>query len=318
MRVRSALNMPHRWDSRMNFQDHLRYLTITQLRELLEDEESIQCFISNSKKLQDLWRQNEFKWAFNRRLAERNLSYQPFLKNSKLLLAEKYQLLGRVISSIRRKHRQLGKYLLRRTSIAYSSVVLNLVPPAGQAPPLGKILNGRLSLKTTQQILKQKAVQLMVESERLWLKFLEGNLLLVDFLTLFRSSRRFYYKLQIQVEKIQDLAENLQRKEQQTARAASTLRLLSNDLLFPNAVNVFYSLSPLLMLPTTFLPLMRPEVKPSYLPPLNHHSDEGLWMPLIPVTNPSQTQELQRCWPPEPDPLKQQRETKDKRPKHSQ
>lgn len=62
--------------------------------------------------LQHLQRRKKILMASNCWLAEQNLAHQPHLNNSKKLLAEKYQILGQMMSSVRRKQRKLGKFLV--------------------------------------------------------------------------------------------------------------------------------------------------------------------------------------------------------------
>ncbi|KAL7848572.1 hypothetical protein SRHO_G00201950 [Serrasalmus rhombeus] len=263
--------MPHSWDCGASLET-VRRLGVVQLRELLEDEETLLRAVRSSRQVQDLQKQSEVKWASNRRLAEQNLSYQPYIKNSKTLLVEKYQLLGQAMSSLRRKHRKLDA------------------------------LHGKLRLKATRQFLKQKVAHFMNESESLWQKFLEGNMLPVDFLESFRSTRKFYYRHLVQVEKMQDLSTHEQRRTETLPKYFHSA----------NTVNVFYSLPPV-MLPSTILPVMGR----SYLPPLNHHGGGAIWTPFIPLTNPGQSQEDMRVWSQRLEHLQQQKETKDLGPKSS-
>lgn len=60
--------------------------------------------------LQHLQRCKVILMASNCWLAEQNLANQPHLYNSKILLAEKYQILGQMVSSMRRKQRKLGRF----------------------------------------------------------------------------------------------------------------------------------------------------------------------------------------------------------------
>ncbi|KAL7831616.1 hypothetical protein AOLI_G00291640 [Acnodon oligacanthus] len=142
----------------------------------------------------------------------------------------------------------------------------------------------------------------MSESESLWQKFLEGNMLPVDFVESFRSTRKFYYRHLVQVEKMQDLSTHEQQRTE----------TLSKYFHSANTVNMFYSLPPV-MLPSTFLPVMGR----SYLPPLNHHSGGAMWTTFIPLTNPGQSQEDMIVWSQRLERLQQQKETKDRGPKSS-
>uniref|UniRef100_A0AAR2LTA9 Uncharacterized protein n=1 Tax=Pygocentrus nattereri TaxID=42514 RepID=A0AAR2LTA9_PYGNA len=197
-----------------------------------------------SKQVQDLQKQSEVKWASNRRLAEQNLSYQPYIKNSKTLL-----------------YLELHLPVFYQCSSTRYSVFLFL-----------------------------------------WQKFLEGNMLPVDFLESFRSTRKFYYRHLVQVEKMQDLSTHEQPRTETLPKYFHSA----------NTVNVFYSLPPV-MLPSTFLPVMGR----SYLPPLNHHGGGAMWTPFIPLTNPGQSQEDMRVWSQRLEHLQQQKETKDRGPKSS-
>lgn len=124
--------------------------------------------------------------------------------------------------------------------------------------------------------------------KRLWQKFLEGELLLVDFIESFHSSQKFYYRHLVQVEKIQEL------RTQARAEWRMEMHPTASDLASPNAVTV---LSPVVMLPTTLLPLIGCSVK--NLPPLNQHSAAHLWTPFMPIN--STGPELKMIWPQRPD-----------------
>nr|XP_055052066.1 vacuolar protein sorting-associated protein 37D-like isoform X2 [Misgurnus anguillicaudatus] len=87
--------------------DYVKYLNKAQLLDLLEDEETIRATVRVNSKLKALQRSKAVLLSSNCWLAKQNLVYKPYLTKTKLLLAEKHQELGQLVSSIQHKESKL-------------------------------------------------------------------------------------------------------------------------------------------------------------------------------------------------------------------
>ncbi|XP_042595979.1 vacuolar protein sorting-associated protein 37B-like [Cyprinus carpio] len=227
--------MPLEGDSVLNL-DYLKRLNTAQLLELLEDEERMRETVRHNSKLQHLQRCEKILTASNCWLAEQNLAHQPHLNNSKKLLAEKYQILGQMVSSVRRKQRKL------------------------------ETLQQELSLRTIHKLLKEKTNHFLSQSENLWQKFIEGKLLLSDFVESLQSSQMLCHRRLYQAEKIHNLIIHAQIYNQD----ADFYRFgyHPNFLHSLTTINVFSGTAPVILLPGFQYPDLSPI---SNLPPLKHH-----------------------------------------------
>ncbi|KAK7171582.1 hypothetical protein R3I93_004017 [Phoxinus phoxinus] len=258
--------MPHEGDSMLKL-DHLKCLNTAQLLELLEDEERMRETVRINSKLQHLQRCKVILMASNCWLAEQNLAHQPHLNNSKILLVEKYQILGQMVSSMRRKQRKL------------------------------ETLQQRLSLRAIHTLLKEKTNHSLSQSENLWLKFTEGKLLLTDFVESLQNSQTLCHRHFIQAEKIQNLILQAQIFNQDID--FSRLWHHPDFVDSPTMVNVFSGIYPVLLLPGFHYPHLSPT---SYLPPLKHHGCIDICSTLISKNEPSHKQGFCKCtetrrWP---------------------
>ncbi|KAK2881255.1 hypothetical protein Q8A67_018523 [Cirrhinus molitorella] len=250
--------MPHEGDSMLNL-DYLKRLNTTQLLELLEDEERIRETVRQNSKFQHLQRCKKILMASNGWLAEQNLAHQPHLNNSKKLLAEKYQIVGQMVSSMRQKQRKM------ETS------------------------QQKLSLRAIHKHLKEKTNHSLSQSENLWQKFIEGKLLLTDFVESLQSSQTLCHQRLFQAEKIQNLIIQAQIYNQDVdfCRLGHHLNFLHS----PTTISVFSSKASVILLPGFQCPHLSPT---SHLPPLKHHCCGDTCSTLIPK-NESSTET--RRWP---------------------
>ncbi|XP_047676860.1 vacuolar protein sorting-associated protein 37B-like [Tachysurus fulvidraco] len=272
--------MHHRWDSSIHTEG-LKYLKQRQLWDLLGDDETLLCTARNNPKFQELQRQKEVLCTSNRKLAQQNLSYQPYLKYKKALLAERYQLLSQLITSERHKQKKSGKCESQKYRSIFTILLLIL-------KHIDR-LNGHLSLKATHQLLKEKLVHLTHESESLGQKFMEGKMLLVDFVDSFQSIQKFYHVHLVQLEKLQDVYIQTMRNRRK--------EVFSSDQTTPGVMNMFYSTSPSIILPCSIFPLIGYPVKPPFLPRLSHYAHADLCLPLMHKNNAGNSQEFKKTWP---------------------
>ncbi|XP_067866314.1 vacuolar protein sorting-associated protein 37D [Heterodontus francisci] len=167
--------------------DRFGILSTRQLRDVLEDEEKLGRMVQLSSQLQTLQLEREMILASNRRMAEDNLSLQPRLDDSKLLLARKYQELQEVTVVYEDKQRKVAAYLERH------------------------------SPKTALELLQREAVKTEEESEEITDTFLAGKVSLESFLERFHRTRKLCHMRKTQVEKLQDLIKKDKKKNQQQA-----------------------------------------------------------------------------------------------------
>lgn len=129
-------------------------------------------------------------------------------------------------------------------------------------------------------------------------------MLLVDFVESFQSIQKFYHAHLVQSEKLQDV-------HMQTIRNRRKEDLLSSDQTSSGVMNMFYSISPSIVLPCSILPLTGYSVKPPYLPRLNHHAGADLWMHLMHKNNAGHSQEFKKTWPQSEGELQHYKKTRD-------
>ncbi|KAI2656202.1 Vacuolar protein sorting-associated protein 37B [Labeo rohita] len=250
--------MSHEGDSMLNL-DYLKCLNTTQLLELLEDEEMMREAVRHNSKLQHLQRCKKILMASNGWLAEQNLANQPHLNNSKKLLAEKYQILGQMVSSVRQKQRKLES------------------------------LQQKLDLRAIHKLLKEKTNHSLSQSQTLWHKFIEGKLLPTDFVESLQSFQTLCHRRLFQAEKIQNLITQGQIYNQDADFCH--LGHHPNFLHLPNTISVFTGSAPVILLPGFQCPHLSPT---SHLPPLKHHGCVDTCLTLI-SKNESSTET--RRWP---------------------
>ncbi|KAJ8368381.1 hypothetical protein SKAU_G00084090 [Synaphobranchus kaupii] len=155
--------------------DHFKILNTNELRDLLQDEETMDQIIRLSQKFQGLQVDRETLLTANRRLAEENLSRRPRLRNCKLLLAEKYRELEELVAVCQDKQSRLDTCIQRH------------------GPQMA------------QYLLHKEVACAEEKSEDLLEKFMADGLSLEGFLESFQSSRKVYHVRRAQAEKLQEL-----------------------------------------------------------------------------------------------------------------
>lgn len=115
--------------------------------------------------LQHLQRCKVILMASNCWLAEQNLAHQPHLNNSKILLAEKYQILGQMVSSMRRKQRKLGTFSVWWDYACNMTFFFNCITDVMLFVPHAETLQQKLSLRAIHKLLKEKTNHSLSQSE---------------------------------------------------------------------------------------------------------------------------------------------------------
>ncbi|XP_061073413.1 vacuolar protein sorting-associated protein 37D-like [Conger conger] len=155
--------------------DQFRILNTNELRNLLQDEGTMDQIIRLSQKFQGLQVDRETLLTANRSQAEENLSQRPRLQNCKLLLAEKYRELEQLDAVCREKQSRLDTCIQRHGP------------------------------QTAQHLLQEEVARAEVKSEDLLENFMEGGMSLEGFLESFQCSRKVYHIRRAQAEKLQEL-----------------------------------------------------------------------------------------------------------------
>uniref|UniRef100_A0A8C9Y704 VPS37 C-terminal domain-containing protein n=1 Tax=Sander lucioperca TaxID=283035 RepID=A0A8C9Y704_SANLU len=190
--------------------------------------------------------QQEMLQTTNRSLAEESLARQPRLYNGKLQLAEKYRELSNLATTCWEKQSQL---------------CLNASPRSDL--PLCVVLSADVGLF------------IYPASQELLEKFMEGNVILDEFLDSFQSSRKTYHIRRAQAEKMQEVAQ-AKRQSSKTKRAEESKEVKKdseqpqepqrpNGFVAQGPLRVFqvrYGLTPAILLP--HYPVSPPASAPSY------------------------------------------------------
>ncbi|XP_063060569.1 vacuolar protein sorting-associated protein 37B-like [Engraulis encrasicolus] len=153
--------------------DRLKLLSVVELRDLLEDEERIQHIIKTSLKCQVVEQHKRILRASNQRLAEVNLSFQPYLSFGKLRLVESYLELSRVRADIRQKQKKMEKLQTWKPS-------------------------------SIQTLLRKKAGQAREQSEKLQKRFMGERMTLERFVESYQFIRKLYHIRMVKNEKMKD------------------------------------------------------------------------------------------------------------------
>ncbi|KAK0147317.1 Vacuolar protein sorting-associated protein 37B [Merluccius polli] len=148
-------------------------LRVTDLRRLLDDEETCTTMIRYSDKFQRLTRATENILVSNHRLAKGSLLHEPAFREARMLLAAKHKESERLLRTVTAKQSDLdAKYT-------------------------GLLHTAQLSLVKTISSAEQ-------ESEVLFQRFVEGKTPVGDFLEGFQHLRRLYHVRLVLVNKIRD------------------------------------------------------------------------------------------------------------------
>ncbi|XP_078121856.1 vacuolar protein sorting-associated protein 37D [Sander vitreus] len=225
--------------------DGYRALSTSELRELLQNDDKMDQILRLNEKFQELQVDREMLQTTNRSLAEESLARQPRLYNGKLQLAEKYRELSNLATTCWEKQSQREARVQKH------------------------------SLQTAQNLLQEEVAHAEEQSEELLEKFMEGNVILDEFLDSFQSSRKTYHIRRAQAEKMQEVAQAKQQPSK-TKRAEESKEVKKdweqpqepqrpNGFVAQGPLRVFqvrYGLTPAILLP--HYPVSPPASAPSY------------------------------------------------------
>ncbi|XP_030647205.1 VPS37B subunit of ESCRT-I a [Chanos chanos] len=157
------------------FGNKLSAYSMTQLNELLEDDEKLNKIIKDMDEIKDLQQSKEMTLASNRSLAEQNLTLQPRLDHQKNQLTKRYRSLQELYEA----------YQLHKSSLEHKS--------------------GNSSLDTLLALLQAEGAKIEEETEIMADAFLDGEVTLDTFIDEYQSKRKLAHLRRVKIDKLQEL-----------------------------------------------------------------------------------------------------------------
>ncbi|KAM6965206.1 VPS37B subunit of ESCRT-I a [Aplochiton taeniatus] len=158
--------------------------SMTQLNELLEDDEKLNIFVEEMDEMQEVQQTKERTLARNRSLAEQNLVLQPRLEHMKTQLTNHYSCL----------QENFEAYQLRSSTLDHNP--------------------GNGSLDTLLALLQTEGAKIEEESENMADSFLDGDFTLDAFIDEYHSKRKLAHMRRVKIEKLQEMVLRGQRLPQ--------------------------------------------------------------------------------------------------------
>ncbi|KAL2092453.1 hypothetical protein ACEWY4_012251 [Coilia grayii] len=157
------------------FGSKLSGYTMTQLNELLEDDDKVNKIVEDMEEVQGVQQNKEMTLASNRSLAEQNLQLQPRLDFQKNELMKRYRYL--------QEHYEA--YQLRKSTLDEKS--------------------GNSSLDTLLALLQAEGAKIEEETENMADSFLDGNISLDAFIDEYQSKRKLAHLRRVKIDKLQEV-----------------------------------------------------------------------------------------------------------------
>ncbi|KAG5840298.1 hypothetical protein ANANG_G00187320 [Anguilla anguilla] len=164
--------------------------SLTQLNELLEDDEKLNSIVQEMEEVLEVQRSKEMTLAENRTLAEQNLELQPRLDCQKNELTKRYRCLQELFEA----------YQVRKSTLDQCS--------------------GSNSLDTLLALLQAEGAKIEEETENMADSFLEGEMSLDAFVEGYQSSRKLAHLRRVKIDKLQEMVVAGQRVPQSPAQPA--------------------------------------------------------------------------------------------------
>ncbi|XP_035291596.1 VPS37B subunit of ESCRT-I a [Anguilla anguilla] len=164
--------------------------SLTQLNELLEDDEKLNSIVQEMEEVLEVQRSKEMTLVENRTLAEQNLELQPRLDCQKNELTKRYRCLQELFEA----------YQVRKSTLDQCS--------------------GSNSLDTLLALLQAEGAKIEEETENMADSFLEGEMSLDAFVEGYQSSRKLAHLRRVKIDKLQEMVVAGQRVPQSPAPPA--------------------------------------------------------------------------------------------------
>ncbi|XP_072244666.1 VPS37B subunit of ESCRT-I a [Leuresthes tenuis] len=173
-----------------SFSNKFSAYTMTQLNEILEDDEKLSKMVHEMDEMQEVQQSKEETLVKNRILAEQNLALQPRLEHKKEQLTKHYSCLQESFES----------YQLRKSTLDHKS--------------------GNTSLDTLLALLQAEGAKIEEETENMADSFLDGDMTLDSFIDAYQSKRKLAHLRRVKIEKLQEMVLNGQRLPQASVPAS--------------------------------------------------------------------------------------------------
>ncbi|XP_063066059.1 VPS37B subunit of ESCRT-I b [Engraulis encrasicolus] len=157
------------------FTDKFSSYTMTQLNELLEDDDKLNKIVTEMDEMLEVQQSKEMTLASNRSLAEQNLLLQPGLDQQKNQLTSRYRDLQEVYEA----------YQLRKSTLDHNS--------------------GNGSLDTLLALLQTEGAKIEEETEIMADCFLEGEMPLDCFIDEYQSKRKLAHLRRVKIDKLREV-----------------------------------------------------------------------------------------------------------------
>ncbi|XP_070690523.1 VPS37B subunit of ESCRT-I a [Pempheris klunzingeri] len=167
-----------------NFPNKFDAYTMTQLNEILEDDEKLTKMVQEMDEMQDVQQSKEKTLVNNRTLAEQNLALQPRLEHKKEQLTKSYNHLQESFEC----------YQLRKSTLDHKS--------------------GNTSLDILLALLQAEGAKIEEETENMADSFLDGDMTLDSFIDAYQSNRKLAHLRRVKIEKLQEMVLQGQRLPQ--------------------------------------------------------------------------------------------------------
>ncbi|XP_018524708.1 VPS37B subunit of ESCRT-I a [Lates calcarifer] len=167
-----------------SFSNKFGAYTMTQLNEILEDDEKLSKMVQEMDEMQEVQQSKEKTLVNNRTLAEQNLALQPRLEHKKEQLTKRYSCLQESFES----------YQLRKSTLDHKS--------------------GNTSLDTLLALLQAEGAKIEEETENMADSFLDGDMTLDSFIDAYQSKRKLAHLRRVKIEKLQEMVLKGQRLPQ--------------------------------------------------------------------------------------------------------
>ncbi|KAE8291551.1 Vacuolar protein sorting-associated protein 37B [Larimichthys crocea] len=167
-----------------SFNNKFSSYTMTQLNEILEDDDKLTKMVQDMEEMQEVQQSKEMTLVTNRTLAEQNLALQPRLEHKKEQLTKRYSCLQENFES----------YQLRKSTLDHSS--------------------GNTSLDTLLALLQAEGAKIEEETENMADSFLDGDMTLDAFIDAYQSNRKLAHLRRVKIEKLQEMVLQGQRLPQ--------------------------------------------------------------------------------------------------------
>ncbi|KAM8866780.1 VPS37B subunit of ESCRT-I a [Synchiropus picturatus] len=167
-----------------SFSNKFAAYTMTQLNEILEDDEKLTKMVQEMEEMQEVQLSKDTTLANNRTLANENLDLQPRLEHKKEQLTTRYRCLQETLEA----------FQLRKSTLDHKS--------------------GNTSLDTLLALLQTEGAKIEEETENMADSFLDGDMTLDTFIDSYQSKRKLAHLRRVKIEKLQEMVMKGQRLPQ--------------------------------------------------------------------------------------------------------